>query len=112
MPAFVRICHIPTVSCKENLLNPALKFQALSSLGETIIMAIDPQRFAGGPTLAAVVSAAISEVKSQKDEILTPGEPEYRMAAKRAIEGIPVEAGLWEEIEVWSTRLRIDPPCI
>jgi ureidoglycolate dehydrogenase (NAD+) len=78
----------------------------------SLMMAIDPQRFAGGPTLAAAVATAISEVKSQKDEILSPGEPEYRMAAKRAIEGIPVEAGLWEEIEVWSTRLKIDPPCI
>jgi LDH2 family malate/lactate/ureidoglycolate dehydrogenase len=48
----------------------------------------------------------------QKDEILSPGEPEYRMAAKRAIEGVPVEVGLWEEIEAWSTCLKIDPPCI
>ena len=78
----------------------------------SLLMAFDPQRFAGGPTLAAAVAAATSEVKSQKDEILSPGEPEYRMAAKRAIEGVPIEVGLWEEIEAWSTRLKIDPPCI
>lgn len=77
----------------------------------SFMMAIDPQRFAGGATLAAVVAAAVSEIKSQKTEIVSPGEPEYRTAAQRDRDGIPVEPGLWEEITAWSERLQIPKPC-
>lgn len=77
----------------------------------SFVLAIDPQRFAGGAVLAAVLAAAISEVKSQKSEILSPGEPEYRTAAQRAREGVPVEPGLWDEIVMWSERLHIAKPC-
>jgi ureidoglycolate dehydrogenase (NAD+) len=77
----------------------------------SFMMAIDPQRFAGGAALAVVLAAAITEVKSQTDEILSPGEPEYRTAAQRSRDGVPVEPGLWQEISSWSERLNIAQPC-
>lgn len=77
----------------------------------SLMLAIDPERFSGGTTLADAVASAMSQVKSQKEGILSPGEPEYLMAEKRSREGIPVEAGLWEEICEWSSRLNISQPC-
>lgn len=77
----------------------------------SFMMAIDPKRFAGGAAFAAVLAIAISEVKSQNTEILSPGEPEYRTAAQRSRNGIPVEPGLWEEISTWSERLNVSKPC-
>ena len=76
----------------------------------SFMMAIDPQRFAGGAALAAVLASAITEVKTQKDGILSPGEPEYRTAAQRSRDGVPVEPGLWDEIITWSERLNIKAP--
>lgn len=77
----------------------------------SFMVAIDPLRFSGGATMAAVIAAAITEVKSQKEGILSPGEPEYRTAAQRSRDGIPVESGLWEEICAWSAKLNIPQPC-
>jgi len=49
------------------------------------------------------VQEQIAWVKSAKpkpgvDEILYPGEPEYRTAQQRGAEGIPVEESIWQEM--------------
>lgn len=76
----------------------------------SFMLAIDPQRFAGGALLAGALLAAVTEVKAQQAGVLTPGEPEYRTAEERQRAGIPIEAGLWADLVAWSTRLRIPPP--
>jgi ureidoglycolate dehydrogenase (NAD+) len=76
----------------------------------SFMLAIDPARFAGGAVLAAALLAAVTEVKTQKEGVLAPGDPEYRTAEERGRKGIPIEAGLWAEMTTWSSRLNISPP--
>lgn len=75
----------------------------------SLVIAIDPGRFAGGALLAAAITAAITQLKSQNTEILSPGEPEYQMEKQRTNEGIPIDAGLMKEFLTWSNRLGIEP---
>lgn len=85
--------------------------QARRHLG-SLVMALDPQRFAGGPTLAASVRELVATLRRQPGEVLYPGEPEERRAALRGRSGIPVEAGLWTEFVDWSTRLAVPLPAL
>jgi len=69
----------------------------------SLMMAIDPQRFAGGQTLPAVVAEMALEARqepsvSATDEVLVPGDPEYRTEQVRARKGIPIPAGLYQEL--------------
>jgi LDH2 family malate/lactate/ureidoglycolate dehydrogenase len=41
------------------------------------------------------------------EEILFPGEPEYRMALKRSREGIPVEDSIWAEFRAAAHDLGV-----
>jgi ureidoglycolate dehydrogenase (NAD+) len=85
--------------------------QARRHLG-SLVMALDPQRFAGGPTLAASVRELVATLRRQPGEVLYPGEPEERRAALRGRGGIPVEAGLWAEFVDWSTQLAVPLPAL
>ena len=81
----------------------------------SFMMAIDPHRFAGGSTLAETASRMAAEARRQPrsdaaTEILVPGDPEYRCEQGRTRTGIPVESGLWKEMEQWSGRLGIGLP--
>jgi ureidoglycolate dehydrogenase (NAD+) len=76
----------------------------------SLVMALDPMRFAGGPTLAATVRDLIATLRRQPGDVQYPGEPEERRAAVRAREGIPIEPGLWAEFADWSTRLGVQLP--
>jgi len=76
----------------------------------SLIIAIDPQRFAGLDFVKAACSSAIEQVKSQGDAILFPGEPEYAFAKLRTVAGIPVSQALAEEFSFWSQKLNIHPP--
>ncbi len=83
----------------------------------SFMMAIDPQRFAGGPTLAETASRMAAEARQQPRaeasvEIQVPGDPEYRCEEARARTGIPIEAGLWQEMGQWSARLGLDLPAV
>ena len=80
--------------------------QARRHLG-SLVMALDPMRFAGGPTLATTVRELIATLRRQPGDVQYPGEPEERREAVRAREGIPVEPGLWAEFADWSTRLGV-----
>lgn len=80
-----------------------------------LMIAIDPARFGGGAILAQTAAMMAQEVRQQPtaadcDEILAPGDPEVRAAAGREIEGIPVEAGLLQQLQEWSQRLGLDAP--
>jgi ureidoglycolate dehydrogenase (NAD+) len=71
----------------------------------SLMMAFDPQRFPGGATLSQTVAAMAREARQQPvdepdAEVLVPGDPEYRTQRIRAVEGIPIEPSLQEELEL------------
>jgi ureidoglycolate dehydrogenase (NAD+) len=76
----------------------------------SLVMALDPMRFAGGPTLAASVHELIATLRRQPGDVMYPGEPEVRREAVRAREGVPIEPGLWAEFSDWSARLGVALP--
>ncbi len=76
----------------------------------SLVMALDPLRFAGGPTLDEAVRELIATLRRQPGDVRYPGEPEERREAVRARQGIPIEPGLWAEFAEWSTRLGVQLP--
>ena len=92
-------------------------YQALDQhrmLGHLLIT-IDPQRFAGGPTLAMQVQAMVQALHAQpaaqgQEPILAPGEPERRMEQVRQGAGIPIDAGALADMQSWSQRLKVAAP--
>jgi ureidoglycolate dehydrogenase (NAD+) len=81
----------------------------------SLLIAIDPSRFAGGAQLAErvaemSVAARAQPVADPNRAVLAPGDPEYATERERTRNGIPVEAGLAAEIHEWSGRLGITPP--
>jgi ureidoglycolate dehydrogenase (NAD+) len=73
-------------------------------------VAIDPQRFAGGPMFATTVEQMARALAAEPGAPLMPGDPELAAQAKRRIEGIPIEPGLAAEMRSWSTRLGVASP--
>ena len=60
------------------------------------------------------VEGLIRHVKASRtapgfDEILIPGEPEFRLAAKRREEGISIDDTTWQQIEEAGIRVGLDP---
>ncbi len=73
------------------------------SLG-SLMMAMDPKRFAGGASLAADVAQMAAEARRQPSAVpgggvMVPGDPEIRAERIRSVEGIPVEPGLQNELQ-------------
>lgn len=69
----------------------------------SLMMALDPGRFAGGPAFEATVARMAEEARRQPglkpgDEVLVPGDPEYRTEKVRAVRGIPVPPRLYDEL--------------
>jgi ureidoglycolate dehydrogenase (NAD+) len=69
----------------------------------SLMIALDPLRFAGGRSLSAVVGQMAREARQQpraaaRVEVLVPGDPEYRAERIRAVKGIPVEPRLRREL--------------
>jgi ureidoglycolate dehydrogenase (NAD+) len=73
----------------------------------SLMLAIDPRRFAGGETLAETVAQIILELKQQPGQILFAGEPEYLSESERLESGIPVDAELLAEMNAWAQRLGV-----
>lgn len=80
----------------------------------SLMIAIDPSRFAGGPTLAAEVARMAAEVRAAParpgTDVMAPGDMEIRSEQARGAHGIPVEAGLAAQIREWSRTLGIAEP--
>ena len=74
-----------------------------------LMIALDPQRFAGGAMLAERVAEAVEAIRRQPGDVLYPGEPEERAEAQRRSEGIPIEPGLRVEFDEWTRRLGVAP---
>ncbi|WP_427184619.1 Ldh family oxidoreductase [Bordetella bronchialis] len=85
------------------------KLQLPRRLGAFFVV-IDPARFPGGPTLAATVEQMARELAQQPGQPRMPGDPEREAAARRRVQGIPLEPGLWAEMSAWSDRLRVPMP--
>jgi ureidoglycolate dehydrogenase (NAD+) len=69
----------------------------------SLMMALDPRRFAGGRSLSAAVAQMAKEARRQPRagpdaEVLVPGDPEYRAERTRTRLGIPVEPGLYRDL--------------
>lgn len=67
------------------------------------MLAVDPMRFAGGRSFAAVVAQMAEEARRQPaagpgGAVLAPGDPEYRAERIRSVKGIPVEPGLYRDL--------------
>ena len=74
-----------------------------------LMIALDPQRFAGGATLEATVDAVVKDLKTQGD-ILFPGEPELLEQEKRRVAGIPIDDAALADMHAWSKKLGVNPP--
>ena len=73
-------------------------------------LVMDPQRFAGGPLLAAAVAALAGDLAAEPGQPRLPGDPELATQQQRQVQGIPIEPGLWAEMQAWSERLRTALP--
>ena len=74
-----------------------------------LVIAIDPERFAGGGALEATVHALVRDLKTQGD-ILFPGEPELIEQEKRAQAGIPIDDAALADMHAWSKKLGVPSP--
>jgi len=74
-----------------------------------LVLALDPQRFAGGATLAATVRAMASELPREPGDVQLPGDPELRSERTRRSSGIPFEPGALADMRAWSERLKVAP---
>jgi ureidoglycolate dehydrogenase (NAD+) len=72
---------------------------------------IDPQRFPGGPALAATVEQMAHDLAAEPGAPRMPGDPERDHERERMAHGIPVEPGLAQQMRDWSARLGVTPPC-
>jgi ureidoglycolate dehydrogenase (NAD+) len=72
-----------------------------------LLIAINPQRFAGGATLADTVSAMAAELPRQPGAVQLPGDPELRSERQRRAGGIPFEDGALADMRAWSQRLGV-----
>lgn len=59
-------------------------------------------------TQQMIVYVKSSRRRPGVDEILFPGEPEYRMMQQRLKEGIPVEDSVWAEIRAMAQELGVE----
>jgi ureidoglycolate dehydrogenase (NAD+) len=75
-----------------------------------LLIAIDPQRFAGGPTLAATVGALAAELPLQPGRVQLPGDPERHAEVQRRADGIPFDDGALADMRAWSRRLNLAAP--
>lgn len=88
--------------------------EAHRNLG-SLMMAIDPKRFAGGDALAEQVARMANEARAQTPAredgaVMAPGDPEYELEKQRLESGIPIEEGLAAELREWAGRLAIGAP--
>jgi LDH2 family malate/lactate/ureidoglycolate dehydrogenase len=78
-------------------------------------MALDPDCFVGREEFKKNVDAYIENIKESAkaagtEEILVPGEPEYRMEQKFLKEGIPLAPNTVKELTALGDSLGIQSP--
>jgi ureidoglycolate dehydrogenase (NAD+) len=75
-----------------------------------LVLALDPQRFAGGATLEASVRAMGEDVVRAGSDVQLPGDPELRAERERRAAGIPIEPQALADMREWSARLGVTFP--
>lgn len=83
-------------------------------LNSMLAIVIDLSRLGDPAAIAQGIDATKAHIKAARvapgfDEILLPGEPERRSAAKRSAEGIEVDATTWSDIRAAAGKLGITP---
>ncbi|HBK06943.1 MAG TPA: malate/lactate/ureidoglycolate dehydrogenase [Acetobacteraceae bacterium] len=83
-------------------------------LNSMLATVIDLSKLGDAGKIAADIQAVKAHVKSAKpapgfDDVLTPGEPERRYAAKRMADGIEVDDTTWRDIRAAAESLGITP---
>jgi LDH2 family malate/lactate/ureidoglycolate dehydrogenase len=78
-------------------------------------MALDPECFIGREEFKKNMDAYIKSIKESAkapgvDEILVPGEPEFRTEQKFLKEGIPLAANTVKELKSLAISLGMDAP--
>ncbi len=78
----------------------------------TLMLAIDIEAFRPLAEFEGTAGRLFAAVKASRtapgvDEILIPGEPEFRTKEKRLREGIPVPESTWQELERAAERLGV-----
>lgn len=76
----------------------------------SLVIAIDPERFAGREFVQKAGMAVINQVRSHGDKVLFPGEPEYLRLKERSKNGIPLSETLLEDFRNWSRKLSVSSP--
>jgi L-2-hydroxycarboxylate dehydrogenase (NAD+) len=76
------------------------------------MIVIDPAAFVPADEFKARVQKFVAQLKSSRkapgiEEILVPGEPEFRTREKRLREGIPIADEVWAEIEQIAKELGV-----
>lgn len=75
----------------------------------SLVIAIDPARFGGKDMIRTVGTAVINQVRTHGDDVLFPGQPEYRSMKSRLETGIPVSSSILDDFSHWSQKLGITP---
>ena len=80
----------------------------------TMLLAIDVSRFSRGFAFGQHVDALVGRLHAAPrapgfDEIVAPGEPEWRSRLRRTAEGIPVPAGTRRAINDLAAELGLSP---
>ena len=73
----------------------------------SLVVAIDPTRFGGNDTIRQVGTAMINQLKTQGENILFPGQPEYISKQKIQASGIPISSTIAEDFNKWSNKLGV-----
>ena len=78
-----------------------------------LLQAIDIRKFVSIKEFVKSVQEVAAHVKSSRkshgvDEILFPGEPEYRVQKQRLKEGVPVSDGVWNQICAIAEELKVE----
>ena len=69
----------------------------------SLMMALDPQRFAGAQTFAQATADMSAEARRQPPatpgvDVLVPGDPEIKSQLIREAQGIPIDPALFREL--------------
>jgi len=86
--------------------------EGFSTKGDFMI-AIDPATFGSVDEFNARVQKFVTQLKESRkapgiEEILVPGEPEFRIREKRLQEGIPISDEVWAELEQIAKELGVN----
>jgi LDH2 family malate/lactate/ureidoglycolate dehydrogenase len=80
-----------------------------------MFLAIDPSRFMPIEKFSSRMEHVRDTIKSSRpaagyDEVLIAGEPEWRSEATRLRDGIPIAAGVWQELTALAQKLNVPLP--